>query len=349
LLDFNGKIFIAATGAGAGIQDRLWEIPGISKVFSGAVFPYSERELTDFLGFEPEKCCSEETAIDMAMTSYIRARMDAKDGQEAIGIGLCASVATLKEHKGDHRIFACCIRSENENGVLVSRILEKGAGQEARWNDGIAADDIGFSFLDANINFHGAQTSIVTKERLLERILFKPHFLSHSRGEATERVRGIIPSSLNPLHEGHVQMAEEISEPNVAFQVCIRPPHKDAPRITELLDKVAAVRSTKSRKNLSVVFSHDKLFTEKFKKWKYCHFGVGADTFERMLDPSWGPSAVEVMNSLDANECHLTVFDRQNLCGFDLAQKHEADIFNCTFRKSVGNLSSTQLREKNAK
>src|SRR6478735_4176453 len=99
----NTRIFIAVTGAGAGAQNRIWSVPGCSKYFAGAMFPYGCDQTDELLGFKPDKYVSENTALDLAMASYLRA-WD-KDGCDAIGIGLSASVASTAQHRGEHEIF----------------------------------------------------------------------------------------------------------------------------------------------------------------------------------------------------------------------------------------------------
>src|SRR5438105_3156794 len=53
-------VFLAATGAGVGIQQDLWGPPGASAFLKGAVLPYDQGELNEFLGFVPPTgYCSE--------------------------------------------------------------------------------------------------------------------------------------------------------------------------------------------------------------------------------------------------------------------------------------------------
>jgi hypothetical protein len=66
-----GYFHIIATGAGAGLQQKLWEIPGCSWYLSGCTFPYDQDEQADLLGFMPEHFCSEDAAIDLASAAYV--------------------------------------------------------------------------------------------------------------------------------------------------------------------------------------------------------------------------------------------------------------------------------------
>lgn len=76
------------------------------RFFGGAVVPYSAEELTRFLGKEPEKFCSRQTAIEMSVKSWERLPKDDKLLQ--IGLGCTASL--FKEDQ----------RKERENHAFVA-------------------------------------------------------------------------------------------------------------------------------------------------------------------------------------------------------------------------------------
>src|SRR5271165_5089712 len=101
----NVNIHVVATGAGAGLSQLLWEVPGSSAYLSGCSFPYSQDEQEEVLGFMPEHFCSEEAAVDLASAAYMKAYKFG--GKKPVGMGLTASVASEKEHRGDHRLFIC--------------------------------------------------------------------------------------------------------------------------------------------------------------------------------------------------------------------------------------------------
>src|SRR5574339_1281114 len=137
------NIHIIATGAGAGLQQRLWEVPGSSAYLSGCTFPYATEEQEELLGFRPEHFCSEEAAVDLASAAYMKAYKFG--GKKQIGLGITASVASEKEHRGEHRVFICCMTEDNVQ--LFHRTLEKGVGQGKRHEDGERCDTWGFWML----------------------------------------------------------------------------------------------------------------------------------------------------------------------------------------------------------
>jgi hypothetical protein len=100
------KVFVAATGAGAGIQASLWSVPGSSAFLAGAAFPYAAHETERLLGFRPAKFCDEDAAVELAIAAYLRGREAAlaeTSGAPAkapiVGLGLTASVSSLEPHR----------------------------------------------------------------------------------------------------------------------------------------------------------------------------------------------------------------------------------------------------------
>src|SRR6185369_2016869 len=134
------SIHVIATGAGAGLQQLLWEVPGSSAYLSGATFPYSEEEQAELLGFMPEHFCSEEAAIDLASAAYMKAYKF--NGPRPVGVGITASVASEKEHRGDHRVHACVITNDFVRSVSVT--LVEGVGSEQRVKGGKGVDGLRF-------------------------------------------------------------------------------------------------------------------------------------------------------------------------------------------------------------
>jgi len=140
------KVFVAATGAGAGIQGSLWSVPGSSAFLAGAAFPYAAHETERLLGFRPTRFCDEDAAVELAIATYLRGREAALAETSGaptpiVGLGLTASVASLVPHRGEHRVFVATL---GERGATVwSARLPKGTGEAQRSIDGLLADRLG--------------------------------------------------------------------------------------------------------------------------------------------------------------------------------------------------------------
>jgi hypothetical protein len=125
LLNTNAKIFIASTGAGAGITQLIWRTPGISKILVGTAFPYHRNEFQRFVGREWQgPYVSEEAAIALSSASYERV-LSAEDviSSEPIGIGLTAAVATTGNPSSESRVIIAA-RSRSKVSV-VSASMER--------------------------------------------------------------------------------------------------------------------------------------------------------------------------------------------------------------------------------
>src|SRR6185369_5354084 len=201
------NIHVIATGGGAGLQEALWHVPGSSTYLSGASFPYAQDEQIELLGFTPEHFCSEEAAIDLASAAYMKAFKFG--GKKPVGLGITASVASEKAHRGDHRVFVCIMTDDRVR--LSSIILEKGVGATARHRDGMTCDEMGLSLLLETVcpNAEGGpsypyQIHDVTAKASIQ--FFKhPFFTANGKRVAqvpqgAERSYAMMPGSFNPPH-----------------------------------------------------------------------------------------------------------------------------------------------------
>ena len=318
LLDVKARIYVVCTGAGAGIQDALWSVPGISQVLVGSEFPYAPEATSAFLGFTPEHYCSAETAIDMAMEAYYRAYKFG--GGRAYGVALTASVASTVEHRGDHRAFAATI---SDSGCQVYRVtLKKGVGMAQRAIDGHICNQLVAHALHESVlhtsafdmtrveHYTSGSTPMLARERFLARPFFSKigtraealpleHYAVGNRG-------AIFPGAFNPPHEGHFGIAEQFEDfvgGRVAFAVEVSPPHKEALTVTEMLQRAKALQGH------DVIFTSGAgLYVEKARMFPGLGILIGIDSFRRMLDPKWGVNIEDLKAGL-ANTCFV-VADR---------------------------------------
>lgn len=329
LLDANVRVYLACTGAGAGIQNALWNVPGCSAFlvgasfpapfFVGAEFPYDPSATERFLGFRPEKFCSAETAIDLALESYSRACI--KDGHvttsSPIGLGLTASVASLREHRGDHRIHAAVVT--RQGAWAVNGVLEKGVGLDARIADGAVADGIGLALIlrAAGISdvceVYGVQlefedVSAQARRQFLARGL---HTADGKRLATTPKAVGnrhLFPGAFNPPHEGHLGIASSVARTHgapIVFAITANAPHKPPVTLTEMIERAA------------LLLGYDRMFTEddplyldKARRYSGCTIVLGADALQRLLDPKWGPAIAAMLSEFKQLGTTFLVFSR---------------------------------------
>jgi nicotinic acid mononucleotide adenylyltransferase len=347
------RVFVVATGAGAGIQEVLWRLPGCSSFLAGAAFPYDAGEVEDFLGLRPARFASEDTAIDLAHAAYLRALDVSAPHPRAIGLGLTASVASVEAHRGDHRVHVAVTTPETTLGCTL--VLAKGAGQEARDVDGAAADELGLRAL-----FHAA--TIAEEPGLVDwgarsraRFFARPYFRAGGRRDLESDLpadAALFPGAFDPPHEGHFAMASTArghAAPAV-FAVSATPPHKSAPSVGELLLRAKRLAG------------HDRLFTEgdplyldKARRFPGRTFLVGADALARMLDARWGAPVEPMLDEFTRLGTRMRVTGRR-IAGGPYVSADEVialvpERFRSIFEAVEGrwDLSSTEARERGSR
>ncbi len=309
LLESGRPFYIIASGAGAGLQDMIWKVPGISKVLLGAEFPYNEKLTDRCLGFcpkegpSPASYCSAEVAVDLATTAFYRA-LEGDPSASVVGVGLTASVASTRVHRGNHRVFVATV--SDEGCVVSSLVLEKGVGEKQRATDGEICDLVGLSALYETVTQSPAAIlvkgppysyAVQSAHDLLEARFFShPYFtLREERHSDIPWGQVVFPGTFAPPTYGHRKMASEAQKvswtkapeeapcPRVIFSITADPPHKKAASIPELL------RRAHTLKGYDRVFVKGQpLYIDKARANRGGIFLLGSDALLSMLDPKWG-------------------------------------------------------------
>lgn len=307
------SVHVIATGAGAGLQQELWGIPGSSAYLSGASFPYAMEETEELLGFKPEHFCSEEAAIDLASAAYMKAYRFG--GKKPVGLGITASVASEKIHRGDHRLFACIITDEKV--LTFHHVLTKGAGVHQRILDGHAVDDIGlFMLIDAlGISQHTLEASFPlhyqnATEKAMARFLARPFFTRDGRRLDKLNAEGcaLMSGAYNPPHQGHYGMADVFEKEQgkkVVFEITANPPHKDALSVQQLLQRAKLLQGRDRLFTWSMPF-----YLDKARAYPGVPVLMGADAMVRMLDPKWGKDVPTLLEEFRKLGTHIYVNGR---------------------------------------
>ena len=351
LKNANVNIHIIATGAGAGIQKQLWEVPGSSAYLSGASFPYDQTEQEELLGFTPEQFCSETAAIDLASAAYMKAFKFG--GKNPVGVGLTASVASEKEHRGDHRNFVCVIT--NDKVISLSGILQKGSGKTQRINDGNICDETAIHLLLAAIYDLNPSTLKDVTALAEQRFFSRPYFdyTGKRYGHLFKKNAVLMPGAYNPPHAGHFGMADEFEAKypaRVIFNTTVNPPHKAALSVQDCL-KRAKMLQGRDR-----FFSKDDpLYLDKARNNPGMPILLGADSLIRTLDPKWGVPTSKLLEGF--KECGTKLYvtgrmiDDKFVSGWDAVSTLHPDLYakySGLFCQIDGrwDISSTEIRNK---
>ncbi len=248
----------------------------------------------------PEHFASPENAIDLASAAYMKAYKFG--GKKPVGLGLTASVASEKEHRGEHRVDICVITDDNV--WLAHQMIDKGVGEFKRQQDGSLCNDLAFTVLTDALglaefaNDDGRPTkeyqdaSGLAKERFFARPLFMangkrlaeiPHDPKHYY---RYNPYALMPGAYNPPHEGHFGTAEAMLKEHgmsVIFEVTAEPPHKDALSLQQLLQRA------KMLQGYNRIFTRkEPFYIDKARTFTGIALVLGADAMVRMLDPKWG-------------------------------------------------------------
>ena len=385
LLEMGRPFYIIATGGGAGLQGRLWNVCDISHVLLGAEFPYACKETSRSIGFNPNEGASAasysspEVAVDLATTAYLKGL---GNHSEPIGLGLTASVASSKMHRGEHRAYSATVSRE---GCFVSTmLLEKGVGGYQRLIDGGFCDDLGLlSLLELGVASHTEplmQTfsngrRITPKEYhrerrddlFVERFFAHPYFTAQGKRledlpEEEEEESVLFPGTFNPPTYGHFGMADSVKLaycgrfykiPKVIFQIAADPPHKE--HLTEGNDfPVLLLKRAYNLQGRDRMFVRNQsLYLDKIHANPERPFLLGADALLEMFNPKWGVDLSSLLNA--ALELGVKFFVADRLVGgvmttlVDcLLQKDVPASYHHLFYRIAGrwDVSSTEIRER---
>ena len=252
-----------------------------------------------FLGFQPERACAPETALELAEQAYLRAASGTARAAGAlggsgltVGIGLTAVIATREEHRGDHRVF--CASFTTAGSSLYAVTLTKGVGVTKRAEDERVCADLGLNALLAALGYAplpvpfvavSSDTGALARELLLRRPMFQADG-RRQRGLPDTAVV-LFPGTFDPPHPGHFGMAdtlERVTGHRPVFCLTLDPPHKAPIGSVDILQRVKLLRGR------DVFFAAgDKLYLDKARRHPGRSFLMGSDALVRMLDPKWCP------------------------------------------------------------
>lgn len=303
------RAYVVCTGAGAGLQQMLWDLPGASRFLAGAAFPYAREDVTACLGFGLERACDADAAIELAMAAYARAWTPHID--HAVGVGLTAVVATDRVHRGAHRVFVAAM--SRRGCTLRSAMLPSGVGAEARAAEGRLCDLLGLSALleaagRAGIDTPGIEIETVdASARARELLLARPFFAADGLRHAAPAHGVHFPGTFDPPHHGHFDIADRLARigRRVLFTITVDPPHKAPVDVCAMLERATMLRGR------DVLFTEgDALYLDKARRWR-CDMALGTDAIARMLDMQWGVPAAELLGELDGLGVRLFVAERE--------------------------------------
>ena len=332
-------VFVIA-GGGLAMLDRLLRVPGASGTVLEGLVPYAEKSMETFLGFRPEKSCSDLTARQLAMAAYRRAL----DYGGTLGFAMTSALTTNREKKGTCRTHIAYQDCD------ITRV----------WNYDLSSAHSRIVH-EAIVSEHGIHTFAEAlkqprkKHRFRDLMSGKDSILRPPR-----EIRAILPGSFNPIHEGHVRMrkdAEDRLQTKVFLELCINNADKGYVDYIDLKERQMKINNDCCIFD-DVVYTNTPLFIDKARALgEDLIFVVGIDTMMRIADPKYYGGEQEMTSmfeELKELKCRFLVYGRMvddkflTLWDVNLPPKLERlckGVYENHFRFDA---SSTDIRSSNA-
>jgi len=336
LKDSGALVYVATTGAGAGVNKMIWLEPGISSALVGFNFPYHPRLTDEFVGRSIEhdgySYCSLQTALAMAHASYFKAQrvaaLENKLDKPIVGVGLTAAVATNRTLRGGTRVYAA-VRHDHGISSFHATLDQGRLGREA---DGDVCDLIALNMaLDGacipmahfasfpeelglqSHRFFGKQMAVVdcADSVYIETTPFHDVYLGMDGRPCELSVIDfsktvIFPGSFRSFHFGHDAVANTVMKSTgrkVVFEITRDNVYKTA----TIDDLIARARQFVGR--WSVILREGAgRFVDKAALYPGAHFVCGFDVAEKILEPEYYPEEGGLLGALARLRDSGTVF-----------------------------------------
>lgn len=351
------------TFAGAGSQALWWlhGVAGSSRTIIEAVDCYSPASMQSHIGYMPARFVSQQTAIDMAKSAYIRA-IDLGYTNQPIGLSCTATIATDRIKKGEHGCWVaiCDGQFVHSYGLILHKGLRDRVGEEALISEvmirvlarhvdvttSINLDLADGEQLDRHLDSYDDALSqlLVGQHSIVE--YTQPTYHARSVSNAT-----ILSGSFNPLHDGHralLHTAINVTGKPGYFELSVI--NVDKPTIPY---QVVRQRATQFG-TPSLLLSRAPRFIDKAQLMPGSTFVLGYDTAIRLLERKYYVNGnIDAMFRQIANTgCSFLVAGRRmegqpfQLFDVDSVPKQWRQLFETldesTFRYDI---SSSQIRQ----
>lgn len=314
-------VFVAA-GAGTEALATLLGVGGASRTLLEALIPYSTQSFDEFLGQSPEKYVTLVIAQQMAGRAQTRAQQLAVEDLPLIGLACTATITTDRPKRGEHRAYIAAWQPER----LISYALHLCKGKRNRTEEetvishlllNVLAEAMGVEIklplaLTPEDELTGHLYDFLTMAHRLQAREFDYFGVSADGRLLSSPPQALLSGSFNPLHEGHIQLAEtaaRLLETAVAFECTAVNADKPPLPSDVLLQRLAQFAG-----RWPIFASTAPTFVEKARCYPGTTFIVGYDTAVRLLQPRFYqndlPQMYTALSEIRTRGCSFLVAGR---------------------------------------
>ena len=324
------KMVLSLTGAGSSALNWLLAVAGASKTILEGLVPYSDAALHDITGTQEEGAVSEKTVLALAKWSYFRAADLRGNYTKVLGISCTAAISTDRERKGANQAYVSVWGADGS----TSAHLHMKKGLRTRQQEEALVSELIINEI-ANTIFPNLATTInISSEDSLKRnkaafptpfdaLIGKQirSFMVTRKGEIYEDAKfsgAILSGSFNPLHLGHLKLAEtatQILDKETVFEISAANVDKPPLKSSEIKKRIQQFRN---KANTLVSFA--PLFSQKSSVYPGSTFVIGHDTASRLVNPKYYDNEKRSMftslHEIEANGCDFLVAGRVDAGSF---------------------------------
>lgn len=317
------KMVMAFAGAGAQSLAWLHSVGGSSRTILTALDIYTPASMQQLVGFMPSRFTSRRVARAMARRSRSLATRYANPADAVFGLASTATIATDRTKRGEHRVAAAVddafgavtyhltlakdardrLGEEEIVSLLLLRAAADACGVLSRPELPLVADEhVDTTFMPSDL-----LSGLDAGKR--DAVVMRPNGALVAAPRAERHV--ILSGAFNPLHRGHLEMAEA-AQRHVGL-----PALYELPLINADKEPIGLLEARRRAHQFAgrglLALTRAPLFVEKAALFPASVFVVGVDTAERILEPRFygGPQQrTQALQQFASHGCRFLVAGR---------------------------------------